>query len=81
MRPIGTRDRKELYDEILDLLKVHPEGLISAQISKELKENDATVRNYLKDLIAQDRVITKKEWNARRLYFFNPRQYKISKDE
>lgn len=56
-RPVGTRDRKDLYDRILELLRDHPDGLIAYQISTRLKENDRTVRQYLEDLIQQEKVI------------------------
>lgn len=57
-RPVGTRDKQYLYGKIIRLLKKNPEGLYSAQISSSLKENDATIRNYLHDMVKDNQVIS-----------------------
>jgi DNA-binding IclR family transcriptional regulator len=56
-RKHGTRDKKDLYDRILNLLRERPEGLNAYSIGQELDENDATIRTYLADLVRQERVV------------------------
>ena len=72
MRQKGHRDKKDLYDQIINLLKDHPDGMMAYEISQALEANDSTIRRtYLQDLIEQGKVITSKEWNKRRLYFLS----------
>jgi hypothetical protein len=69
MRPVGIRDRKDLYLKIRKLLKKHPEGMISYQIAKELKENHCTIqRKYLPDLVKQGKITTEPVSKKRILY-------------
>ena len=69
MRPIGTRDRKDLYLKIRKLLKKHPEGMISYRIAKELEENHCTIqRTYLVDMVTEGTVITARISPKRVLY-------------
>jgi hypothetical protein len=69
MRPVGTRDRKDLYLKIRKLLKKHPNGMISYQIAQELKETHCTIqRKYLPDLVKQGTVITEPVSKKRVLY-------------
>ena len=56
-RPHGTRDKKFLYDQIINQLRKHPEGQNAYTIGQTLKINDATCRLYLSDLVEQERVI------------------------
>lgn len=56
-RPHGTRDKKELYDQIINLLRKHPEGMNAYSIHQSLKVNDTTIRKYLGDLIDQNKVV------------------------
>lgn len=56
-RPHGTRDKKELYDQIINQLRKHPEGQNAYTIGQTLKINDATCRLYLSDLVEQGRVV------------------------
>lgn len=59
-RPLGLRQRKDLYEKILALLKKkeNREGLVAWEIGQAIKENDATTRLYLKDMVKSGRLIT-----------------------
>jgi hypothetical protein len=58
MRQTGQRDKKPLYKKIMALLKKHPEGLNSYQISTTIKANNCTIRRtYLPDLVEQGKLI------------------------
>lgn len=56
-RKTGHRDKKELYDQIINHLRKHPEGQNAYTIGQTLKINDATCRLYLSDLVEQKKVI------------------------
>jgi hypothetical protein len=71
-RKAGIRGKPELYGQILAVLEEHPEGMIAYHISVAIGANDCTVRRkYLADLVEQEKVVTVKEWNKRRIYFLN----------
>lgn len=56
-RPTGTRDKKDLYDQIINQLRKHPDGMNAYNLHLALKVNDTTVRLYLSDLVEQGRVV------------------------
>jgi len=56
-RPTGTRDKPEVYSQIINHLRKHPEGQNAYSIHQALGINDVTVRTYLADLVEQKKVI------------------------
>lgn len=56
-RPTGTRDKKDLYDQIINQLRKHPDGMNAYNLHLALKVNDATIRLYLSDLVEQKKIV------------------------
>ena len=67
-RKVGTRDKKPLYKKIIKLLKKHPEGMKAFEISQTLKENDMTTRNYIADLLEQQKLSVILNGKCQKLY-------------